>query len=47
MGGLQGFPEAIETVFPRTLVQLCIVHMVRNSLNYVNWKDRKSVAAGT
>jgi len=43
--GLKGFPEAIEAVFPRTLVQLCIVHMVRNSLNYVNWKERKLVAA--
>ena len=43
--GLKGFPEAIETVFPRTQVQLCIVHLVRASLNYVNWKDRKKVAA--
>jgi putative transposase len=43
--GLTGFPEAIETVFPMTIVQLCIVHMVRNSLNYVNWKERKFVAA--
>ncbi len=43
--GLKGFPEAIETVFPRTAVQLCIVHMVRNSLNYVGWKNRKEVAA--
>jgi putative transposase len=42
--GLKGFPEAIETVFPKALVQLCIVHMVRNSLNYVNWKERKLVA---
>jgi putative transposase len=42
--GLTGFPEAIETVFPRTIVQLCIVHMVRNSLNHVNWKERKFVA---
>lgn len=42
--GLKGFPEAIETVFPRTLVQLCIVHMIRNSLNYVSWKERKQVA---
>jgi putative transposase len=42
--GLKGFPEAIETVFPRTLVQLCIVHMVRNSLNYVSWKERKQVS---
>ncbi len=44
--GLKGFPEAIETVFPHTQVQLCIVHRVRNSLAYVTWKDRKEVAAG-
>jgi putative transposase len=43
--GLKGFPEAIETVFPKTQVQLCIVHMVRNSLSYVSWKERKAVAA--
>ena len=43
--GLTGFPEAIETVFPQTRVQLCIVHMVRNSLSYVSYKDRKAVAA--
>lgn len=43
--GLKGFPEAIETVFPQTTVQLCIVHMVRNSLNYVAWKCRAEVAA--
>jgi len=42
--GLKGFPEAIESVFPRTEVQLCIVHMVRHSLNYVGWKQRKEVA---
>jgi putative transposase len=42
--GLKGFPEAIETVFPKTQVQLCIVHLVRNSLNYVGWKERKAVA---
>ena len=42
--GLKGFPEAIETVYPRTEVQLCIVHMTRASLNYVNWKQRKEVA---
>ncbi|MBU2733036.1 IS256 family transposase, partial [Acidithiobacillus ferridurans] len=42
---LKGFPEAIETVFPKTAVQLCIVHMVRYSLNYVSWKLRKAVAA--
>jgi len=43
--GLTGFPEAIETVYPKTQVQLCIVHMVRNSLRYVGWKVRKKVAA--
>jgi len=42
--GLKGFPEAIESVFPQTVVQLCIVHLVRHSLNYVNWKERKEVA---
>ena len=39
--GLQGLPEAIEAVFPKTQVQLCIVHKVRNSLKYVPWKERK------
>lgn len=43
--GLKGFPEAIETVFPKAIVQLCIVHLVRNSLNYVSWNKRKEVAA--
>jgi len=43
--GLKGFPQAIESVFPETRVQLCIVHLVRASLNYVNWKERKQVAA--
>jgi len=42
--GLKGFPEAIETVYPQTAVQLCIVHLVRNSLNYVSWKMRKQIA---
>lgn len=42
--GLKGFPEAIEAVFPKTQVQLCIVHMTRNSLRYVSWKHRKAVA---
>lgn len=42
--GLKGFPEAIEAVFPKTTVQLCIVHRVRHSLNYVSWKMRKQVA---
>jgi putative transposase len=43
--GLKGFPEAIETIFPKAAIQLCIVHMVRHSLNYVSWKRRKEVAA--
>lgn len=43
--GLKGFPQAIEAVFPMAQVQLCIVHLVRASLNYVNWKERKQVAA--
>jgi len=42
--GLKGFPEAIEAIFPKTQIQLCIVHMVRHSLNYVSWKQRKEVA---
>ena len=42
--GLKGFPDAIETVYPRTQVQLCIVHLIRASLNYVPWKRRKEVA---
>jgi putative transposase len=43
--GLKGFPEAIEAVFPKTDVQLCIVHMIRGSLRFVSWKDRKAVVA--
>jgi putative transposase len=43
--GLKGFPDAINTAFPQTQVQLCIVHMVRNSLKYVTWKDYKAVTA--
>lgn len=43
--GLTGFPAAIEAVYPKAKVQLCIVHMVRQSLRYVSWKDRKAVAA--
>jgi transposase-like protein len=42
--GLKGFPDAINTAYPDTKVQLCIVHMVRNALRFVSWKDRKSVA---
>ncbi|MBB5447987.1 transposase-like protein [Paraburkholderia sp. WSM4177] len=43
--GLKGFPEAIEAVYPKAAVQLCIVHMVRNSLNFVPWKMQREVAA--
>ncbi|WP_117234563.1 IS256 family transposase [Vibrio maerlii] len=43
--GLKGFPDAINTVFPQTHIQLCIVHMVRNSLKYVSWKDYKALTA--
>lgn len=43
--GLTGFADAIEAVFPLAQVQLCIVHMVRNSLRYVSYKHRKAVAA--
>ena len=42
--GLKGFPEAIEAVYPKTAVQLCIVHLIRYSLNFVSWKLRKAVA---
>ena len=41
--GLTGFPDAIGTVFPQTAVQTCIVHLIRNSLAFVSWKDRKKV----
>ena len=41
--GLKGFPEAINTAFPATKIQLCIVHMVRNSVKYVPWKDYKAL----
>ncbi|MFT8421716.1 MAG: IS256 family transposase [Gluconacetobacter sp.] len=42
--GLKGFPDAIRAVFPEALVQTCIVHLLRHSLDFVAWKDRKSVA---
>jgi len=42
--GLKGFPEAIQTVYPQTHIQLCIVHMVRNSMKFVPWRDYKEVA---
>jgi putative transposase len=43
--GLKGFPEAMEAIFPGTLVQTCIVHLIRASLAYVSWKERKAMAA--
>ena len=43
--GLKGFPEAINTAFPHTHIQRCIVHMVRNSMKYVPWKGYKAIAA--
>jgi len=43
--GLKGFPEAINAVFPNTTIQLCIVHMIRNSVKYVSYKDLKAVTA--
>jgi putative transposase len=43
--GLKGFPDAINTAFPQTRIQLCIVHMVRNSMKFVPWKSYKPVAA--
>jgi putative transposase len=44
--GLKGFPEAIEAVFPQTQVQLCLVHLMRHSLAFVGYKERKAVATG-
>jgi len=43
--GLKGFPDAINAVFPQTVVQTCIVHLNRNSMGFVSWKDRKAIAA--
>jgi putative transposase len=44
--GLKGFPDAVNSVYPQTHIQLCIIHMVRNSLKYVSWKDYKAVTSG-
>ncbi|WP_407274929.1 IS256 family transposase [Dickeya ananatis] len=44
--GLKGFPDAINSVYPQTHIQLCIIHMVRNSLKYVSWKDYKEITSG-
>ena len=43
--GLKGFPQAIESVYPQAQVQTCIVHLIRASMNYVSWKERKKVVA--
>lgn len=43
--GLKGFPQAINAVFPRAQIQTCIVHLIRHSLEFVGWKERKLVAA--
>ena len=43
--GLKGFPEAIEAVYPQTQVQLCIVHLIRNSLRHVPWKEARAITA--
>ncbi len=42
---LKGFPEAITAAFPQTTVQTCVVHLIRHSMNFCSWKDRKAVAA--
>ena len=42
--GLKGFPDAINAVFPQTIVQTCIVHLIRNSMSFASWKDRKAIA---
>lgn len=42
--GLKGFPDAINAVFPETVVQTCIVHLIRNSMSFASWKDRKAIA---
>ena len=44
--GLTGFPKAITAAFPQATVQTCIVHLVRHSLNFCAWKDRKSQSSG-
>ena len=44
--GLKGFPDAINSVYPQAHIQLCIIHMVHNSLKYVSWKDYKAVTSG-
>ena len=43
--GLKGFPDAINAVFPQTIVQTCVVHLIRNSMDFASWKGRKAIAA--
>lgn len=43
--GLKGMPDALEAVYPATTLQTCIVHLIRNSMSYANWKDRKKLGA--
>ena len=43
--GLKGMPEVLAAVFPATTLQSCIVHLIRNSLDFASWKDRKALAA--
>lgn len=45
MDGLKGFPQDIEAAFPQTRIQTCIVHLLRHSMNFASYKDRKAVAA--
>ncbi len=42
--GLKGFPEAINAVFPQAIVQTCIVHLIRHSMDFASWKDCKALA---
>ena len=44
--GLKGFAQAINAVFPETIVQTCVVHLIRNSMSFASWKDRKAIAQG-
>jgi putative transposase len=44
--GLKGFPDAITAIFPQTQIQTCIVHLLRNSMDYASWKDRRAIALG-
>jgi putative transposase len=46
LDGLKVFPDAIHSLYPQTHIQLCIIHMVRNSLKYVLWKDYKVITGG-